>query len=49
MKGFRWLRDLYKIGFLWTDFIVIRNPIQKFIQSAIGFEKPGILFENLET
>ena len=27
----------------------MQNPIQKFRQSSILFEKPGILFENLKT
>ena len=27
----------------------MQNPIQKFRQSSIVFEKPGILFENLKT
>ena len=27
----------------------MQNPIQKFIQSSIAFEKPGILFEKLKT
>ena len=27
----------------------MQNPIQKFRQSSIVFEKPGIFFENLKT
>ena len=27
----------------------MQNPIQKFKQSSLVFEKPGILFENLKT
>ena len=27
----------------------MQSPMQKFRQSSIVFEKPGILFENLET
>ena len=27
----------------------MQNPIQKFRQSSIAFEKPGILLENLKT
>ena len=27
----------------------MQNPIQKFRQSSIVFEKPGVLFENLKT
>ena len=27
----------------------MQNPIQKFTQNSIAFEKPGILFEKLKT